>query len=102
LNCNFLGEPLDRVSPLELLKLNRSILVKELIDREVSTSNSDFDTLLLNLDGDSLGTELVNAFSLSHEHDLELGPLRVVVDELSQLLIDLVVSDWNVNSYSLL
>jgi len=44
---------------------------------------------------------VVNAFRLSHEHDFQLGSLRVVVNEFCQFLINTIVLDWNVDSNSL-
>ena len=72
LDGNFLTEPLQRVVPLELLQLNRSVLIQELINREVASSNSDLDALLLDFNGDSLGSKLIHALGFPHEHDLEL------------------------------
>jgi hypothetical protein len=48
-----------------------------------------------------LGTELVNSFAFSHEHDLQLASFRVVVDELSKLLVYRVILHGNVNCDSL-
>ena len=63
-------------------------MVQKLIDREITSADSDLDALLLNLDRNSFGSKLINTLSLSHEHDLQLGSLRVVLDELGQLLVD--------------
>ena len=101
MDCHFFRESFNRVCPLELFKLNGGVLVEELIDREVTSANPDFDALLLDFDSDSLGTELVDALGLPHKHDFELGPLGVVVDELSQFFVDLIVLNWDVNCDSL-
>lgn len=45
---------------------------------------------------------MIDALGLSHEHDFELGPLGVVIDELSQFFVDLIVLNWDVNCDSLL
>ena len=46
---------------------------------------------------DTLGAELIRALSLTHKHDLELLPIGVVVDVLSELLVNSVVLHWNVD-----
>jgi hypothetical protein len=76
-------------------------LIQELIKGKISSSNSDLDIVLFNLDSNSLGTKLVNTFRLSHEHDLEFGSFRVVVDELGELSVNGIILDWDVNSNSL-
>jgi len=76
-------------------------LIQELIKGKISSSNSDLDIVLFNLDSNSLGTKLVNTFRLSHEHDLEFGSFRVVVDELRELSVNGIILDWDVNSNSL-
>ena len=58
--------------------------------------------MILNFNGYSLGSKLVDTLALSHEHDLELCSLWVVVDELCQLLVDLVLFHRNVHSDTLL
>ena len=45
---------------------------------------------------------MIDALGLPHEHDFELGPLGVVIDELSQFFVDLIVLNWDVNCDSLL
>jgi len=79
-----------RVVTAVLLELNRGVLVKELIDGEVTTSNSDVDLVLVHTDGNTLGTELVDTVTLTHEHNLQLLSVREVVDVLSESLVDLV------------
>jgi len=76
-------------------------LIQELIKGKISSSNSDLDIVLFNLDSNSLGTKLVNTFRLSHEHDLEFGSFRIVVDELGELSVNGIILDWDVNSNSL-
>ena len=51
---------------------------------------------------DSLGAELVNAFCFAHEHQFELVAIRVVIDELCHLLVDLVPLYRHVNGNSCL
>lgn len=76
-------------------------MIQELIKGKISSSNSDLNIVLFNLDSNSLGTKLVNTFRLSHEHDLEFGSFRVVVDELGELSVNGIILDWDVNSNSL-
>jgi len=85
------------VLSFELLELNWSVLVKELVDREVPSTNSDVDSIHVDSDWDFLGTELVNTLGLSHEEDLQLLSLWEIVDVLSQLFIDRVLLNWNIN-----
>ena len=102
LDGNLLAESLQGILSFELLELSWSVLVQEFVQREVTTANSDFNVIFLDLDSDSLGSELVDSLGLTHEHDLELGSFRVVIDEFSQLSIDWILLDWDVNSNSLL
>ena len=102
LDSNLLTKSLEWILSLKLLQLNRGILIQELINRKVSSSNSNFDAMVLDLDCYSLGSELVDSLRLTHEHDLEFRSLWVVVDELGQLLVSKVLLHWNVNSDSLL
>jgi len=77
-------------------------LVQELVDREVAAANSDVNLVLVHSDGHALCTELVNTFRLTHEHDLELVTLGVVVDELGKALVDGVILAGNVDGDALL
>ena len=71
-----------RVLTLKLLKLSWCVLVKELIQREEATTYADLDLIFDTLDHDTLGTKLVNSLGFTHEHDLELLPVWVVIDVL--------------------
>ena len=44
---------------------------------------------------------MVNAFRLPHEHDFQLGPFGVVVDEFREFLINAIMFDRDVDSDSL-
>ena len=44
---------------------------------------------------------MVNAFRLPHEHDFQLGSLRVVVDEFREFLVNAIMFDWDVDGNSL-
>ena len=92
------GHAAHWVLSLKLLQLSWRVLVKELIQRQEATSDTDLDLILDALNHDALGTELVDSLRLTHEHDLELLPVWVVVDVLSQLLVDHIVFDRDVNS----
>jgi len=58
-----------------------------------------FDLVFFHLDEDLFASELVYPFAFSHEHDFKSLSVRVVVDEVSQLLVDRVVLDRDVNCY---
>jgi hypothetical protein len=45
---------------------------------------------------------LVDTLALTHEHNLQSLSLRVVVDELSETLVNWVILHWNVHSNALL
>lgn len=60
------------------------------------------DSVLFHFDVDSLGSELIDSLTFSHEHDLELVSFGIVVDVLGQFLVNHVIFDWYVNSDSLL
>ena len=101
LNSNLFTKSLKWILSLKFLELNWGVLIQELIKGKITSSNSDLDIVLLNLDSNSLGTELVNTFGLSHEHNLEFGSFRVVVDELGELSVNGIILNWDVNSNSL-
>ena len=99
---NLLGEALQRVLSLKLLQFLRGVLVEELVNGEETAADTNLDVVLLDLDHDLLGAELVHASRLPHEHDLELGALRIVVDVLSKALVSGILSHGDVDSDSLL
>lgn len=102
MNSNLFAKSLQGVLSLKLFKLDRSVLIEEFIYTEVSSSNSDLDAVVFNFNCNSLGSKLVYSLSLSHKHDLELSPLWVVVDKLSQFFINDIILDRNVDSNPLL
>lgn len=57
--------------------------------------------VFINSDVNSFGAKLINSFAFSHEHDLKLASLWVVVDKLSKFLIHWIVLNWDVNCNSL-
>ena len=85
------------VLALESLKLSRRVLVQELVDGQEATTNLDHDLSARDLDVDALGAELVDAFSLAHEHDLQLLSVGVIVDVLGKLDVDSVALLWDVD-----
>ena len=87
----------QRVVPLQLINFWRCVLVQKFINREVAASNSDVDFVFFDFDGYSFGAKLVDALGFAHKHYLELGPLRIIVDKLSELLVDLVIFDRDVD-----
>ena len=102
LDGDLLGHALQRVLGLELLQLDRSVLLKERIDGEEATTDTDLDVVLLDLDHNLLGAELVDTLRLTHEHDLELASLGVVVDVLGEASVDGILLDRDVNGNTLL
>ena len=80
-----------RIVSLQLLQLGRRVLVQELINGEVATAHADVNLVLIDLDHDTLASELVDTFGLTHEKDLHLFAIGVVVDVLSDLAVNLVV-----------
>jgi len=60
-------------------------LVDELVDREVTSANAHLYLTTFDLHHDLSLSKLVNPVRLTHEHDLELVPVREVVYVLSQL-----------------
>ena len=77
-------------------------MVDELIDRQESSSNLNLDLVPFDLDHDTLRAELIDALRFTHEHDLHLGPIRVIVDVLRKAFINIVSLDRDVNCNPLL
>ena len=92
----------QRVSSLDLLKLDSHVLVQELVDCEVSSTDADLKLSLHYANLDPFGTILVLACRFTHEHKLEFVAIREVVDEVSQFAIDGILHDWDVHSDLLL
>ena len=87
-------------SLLKFFQFPNSVLLKEFINGKVATTNADVDLVLVNSDGDSLGTELVDTIGLSHEHNLELLSVGEVVDVLGKSNINLISLNRNVDGDS--
>ena len=101
LNSNFLTESLQRIFSFKLLKFNWSVLIKELINWKISTTNSYLNVIFLNLDCNSLCTKLIDSFGFSHEHNLQFRSFWIVVNEFCQLFIDCVFFYRNIYCDSL-
>ena len=78
------------------------MLIKELIDAKISSSDPDLDLVLLNAHIDSFRAKGVSSITLTHEHNLQLVSVWVVIDELSHLVVDLITLDWHIDSNSCL
>ena len=76
-------------------------MIQEFIYREVTTSYSDVDLVLVHSHSHPLSAELIHAFGLAHEHDLKLGAFGVVIDEFCQSLVNNIILDWDVDCYPL-
>lgn len=100
LHLDLVSEPLRGIFPLQTVKFLRCVLIQELVDAEEASTHSDVDLVLVDLDHHTLRTELINTFGLAHEHDLKLLALRIVVNVLSNLLVNLVILHWDVHRYS--
>ena len=92
-----LCESLHRIIAFQLLELHRRVLVQELVNRKVTAADPNADPVLVDLDVDTLATELVNTLGLAHKHDLKLLAVRVIVDVLSDFLVNLVALNWDVD-----
>lgn len=102
LNSHFFRESFNRVLAVQSFHFNRSVLIQELINWEITSANSDLNVVLFNLDRNSLSSKLINAFGLSHEHDLKLLPLRVIIDKFRKSPVYLVILDRYVDCNSVL
>lgn len=99
-DAHLLVEASHGVLALKLLQLFRGVLVKELINAQEAATDTNIDLVIIDLYHDALGTKLVDTLTFTHKHNLQLLALRVVVNVLSDLLIDLVILDGDVNSNS--
>ena len=96
------NHPAHWILSLELLKLDRGVLVEELVYGQPSSTNTNLNLFSHNLDTDAFGAKLINAFLLSHEHNLQFLAIRVVVNIFGQFLINHVALDWDIDSNSAL
>lgn len=87
LNSHSFTKSLKWVSALEFLKLNRRVLVEELVNWKETAADLDLDLVTFHLDHHAFRAELIDTGWLSHKHNLKLLAVRVVVDVLRQLLV---------------
>ena len=99
---DLLRELFEGVFSLKFVKFCGGVLVEELVDGEETTTDTDVNLVLLNSNPDSLRSKLIDTLALTHEHDLQLLSLRVVVDELSQTFVNRVILHRNVHCNALL
>ena len=97
LHGDALSHALERVLTLEHLELGGRVLIQELDNGQVATAHLDQDLAALDLDTDALGAKLIDTIGLTHEHDLELVAIGIVVDVLSKLGVDGVRLDGDVD-----
>ena len=97
LQSDAVGHAAHGVLALQNLKLSGSVLIKELVQGQVATANLDLNLVTHAHDAHALAAELINAVRLAHEHNLQLLPVGVVVDVLSELLVDRVILHGNVD-----
>ena len=83
--------------PVESLQFGGSVLVEELVDGQIASTDFDIDLSPVNFDTDSTRSELIHSFGLAHKHNLQLFLVRVVVDILSKLGINRIVFDRDVH-----
>jgi len=73
-------------------------LIKELINAKEASANLDVDAIFVNLDIDFLAAKFIDTLTLTHEHDLELLTVGVVVDVFGQAAVNLIILHRDVNS----
>ena len=97
LHCDLFAEALEWISPFEFVQLSRRVLVQELINREIASTYANLDLSAFYLDCNSAGAKLIDACGFAHEHDLEFGAVREVVDVFSQFFVNDVILYRNVD-----
>jgi len=100
--CELSAETLHRVFSLQLLKFYWCVLVKEFIYRQMTSTNSDVNLVLVNSYKHFFASKLVNTFRLPHKHNFKLLSIWVVINVLSYTFIYLIILYWNINSNSCL
>lgn len=98
MDCNFVCEL--PIFAFYFFQFQRSVLVKEFIDGQISASDSDVDFVLVDSHVDPSAAKLVHTFAFPKEHYFELLPVWVVIYVLCQSIVDVVVFDWNVHRNS--
>lgn len=82
LDSNFFRESSHRIVSFKFFKLCRCVLVKELVNWQIPTTNSNVDPILINSYSDTLGTKLVNTFRFTHKHDFKLLAVGEIINVL--------------------
>ncbi len=100
LNGDFCCKLHQRVCPELLLDLCGGVLIDKLVDRQIATADAHLNLVLLYLNVDTLAAKSVYAGTLTHKHNLELSPIRVVIDVLSNFHVHRVLCLRNVDSDS--
>ena len=100
LNGDFCCKLHQRVSPELLLDLCRGVLIDKFVDRQIATANAHLNLVLLYLNVDTLAAKSVYAGTLTQKHNLELSPIRIVIDVLSNFHVHRVLCLRNVDSDS--
>ena len=97
LHSDFLRELLKRILSLQLFKLCRGVLVQELVNRQETSTYPNVYSIFIDANNDAFGTKLVDPLRLTHEHNLQLLAIWVVVDVLRQALVHCIVLNGNVH-----
>jgi hypothetical protein len=100
LDSNLFVKALERVFTLEFFQLSRCVLVKELVNGQISTANTDINLVLVYSNMNFLGAKLIDSVTLTHEHDLELLSVGEVVNVFGQLAVHDVTLQRNVHGNS--
>ena len=94
---NLCGKFLEWISSLYFCEFYCHVLVQELINSQIASTNTDLQLVLGNFNLYSFCAVLILTSRLPHEHNLELVAVREVVDEVGQLAIHWIIHLWNVN-----
>jgi hypothetical protein len=95
-HCYFFRETLHWVSALKFFKLCRSVLIEELINRKITTTNSNVNFVFIDLNSYTFASKLINSFTFTHEHNFQLLTIWVVVDILCNSFINWIILHWYV------
>ena len=96
LDGDFLSKTFKWVAAFEFSEFRGSVLVQEFVDRKESASDFYLDFVTFNFNVNASGSKFIHTCRLSHEHDFQLGAIRIVIDILCKFLIDITVFYRNV------
>lgn len=103
LNGSLIAETIEDIISLNLFNLQIRVLIDELVNVHVtSTDTNEYLLTLLDLNVNSLLSELVDTFRFSEEHDLHLFSFGVSIDVGGQCFINFVMLVGDIHSLSLL